>query len=146
MTANTALTAIPTTTSPAVTEVEDHGCVWRRIHAREIARFEDSGHLVIVVPMATGKTNEAFGFMVVVEETMVIKRTGTAPTRGEARRNGVIALAELVGLLAVKPVSTTTSAGEMPPALRTAATLVLIGIAWLAVVGIALGLASMVRP
>lgn len=138
--------AIPTVVSPSVTEIEDHGCVWRRIHAREIARFEDSGHLVIVVPMATGKTNEAFGFMVVVEETMVIKRTGTAPTRGEARRNGVVALAELVGVLAVKPVSTTTSTGDMPAALRTAAKLVLVGIAWLTVIGIALALASMVRP
>lgn len=126
-------------------KIDDHGVEWTRLAAgREWARIPDSGHTCIIITSDDPTTNANFGWMVVNDATQAIQKTGSAPTRPEARKASVFALGGLLGIEETVPsvmLHAATNEGlshETPPALRKAAAVILVALAFVAAVGLAL--------
>jgi len=86
-----------------VTSFDDHGLTWKRTAGREWAQGL-GGHSLWVAPgdgsleVEGSGAGGGFGFMVVRDVAMKIVRSGTAPTRAEARKHAVFALAIVLGM------------------------------------------------
>ena len=114
-------------TSGISSVMNDHGLEWRRLYGREWAKTE---HHTLMVSSRMDDGGYAFG--VIDDATKEPVTTGQAPTRPEARRLAVFALAEVLGLGVATPTPedfvTTHRPRETSRWLRIAAAALLLGI------------------
>ena len=123
-------------------EHDDHGLQWRRLAGREHALT--SGFILMVSAPAP---NGGYMWGVLREDNHDVVDNGKAPTRGEARRLAVFALAEHLGIATPDPFTPppaelmlTPLASSVSPALRRAAASVLFALFALFVIATIIGI------
>lgn len=114
-------------TAGIATVTEDHGLEWRRLYGREWAKTEC--HTLMV---SSRMDDGGYAFGVIDDATQNPVTTGMAPTRPEARRLAVFALADVMGLGVAVPtpehIATSWRQRDAPRWLRLAAAALLLGI------------------